>query len=92
MPRSAVTIDEPGLEPAPRTCADCGRTPLIGETLHHFAGGAAVCELCRPLRPARPLRSELVHHSAYTDTVRVHRRRAGRPPARNPRAGDPAGG
>ena len=42
-------------------CADCGRTPLIGERVHHYHGGALRCELCRPLRREEPVHSELVH-------------------------------
>ncbi len=55
------------------TCADCGRTPLIGEMLHHYAGGSAVCELCSPLRRGEPVESERVRHSEFGLTVRVHR-------------------
>jgi hypothetical protein len=42
-------------------CADCGRTPLVGERVHHYEGGPMRCELCRPLRREEPVRSELVH-------------------------------
>jgi hypothetical protein len=84
MPRTATTIGERDLERAllrksvdaasaelPR-CADCGRTPLIGETLYRYAE-AAVCELCRPLRREAPEGSELVRNSECGDAVRVHR-------------------
>jgi len=54
-------------------CADCGRTPLIGETLHRYARGMSVCELCRPLRRDEPEHSELVRHSEAGLTVRVRR-------------------
>jgi len=54
---------------APR-CADCGRTPLIGERLHHFEPGAVVCELCRPGRDGEPIRVERVRHAEYGQTVR----------------------
>jgi hypothetical protein len=85
MPRAAATIDEQDLERAllrksvgsltdtRHRCADCGRTPLIGEMLHRYAGGAAVCELCRPLRAGEPAESELVRHSEFGLAVRVHR-------------------
>jgi len=85
MPRAVATIDEQDLERAllrksvgsltdtRHRCADCGRTPLIGETLYRYAGGAAVCELCRPLRRGEPGESELVRHSEFGLTVRVHR-------------------
>lgn len=85
MPRAASTIDEQDLERAllrksvgslagqRDRCADCGRTPLIGETLHRYGGGVTVCELCRPLRREAPVASELVRHSECGLTVRVHR-------------------
>ncbi len=85
MPRSAVTIDEQDLERgllrksvATLTggrdqCADCGRTPLVGETLYRYAAGSTVCELCRPLRRGEPEDSERVRNSAHGHTVRIHR-------------------
>lgn len=55
-------------------CADCGRTPLIGETVHHYARGAMRCELCRPMRREEPVRSELVHGPEHGQgVVRVTR-------------------
>ncbi len=42
-------------------CADCRRTPLIGEHVYHYENGKLRCELCRPLRRQEPVRSELVH-------------------------------
>jgi hypothetical protein len=56
------------------SCADCGRTPLVGETLHQYQRGVVVCELCRPLRREDPVRSMRVRHSEYGHTVRVTRR------------------
>ena len=44
-----------------RRCADCRRTPLIGERLYHYEGGKLRCELCRPLRREQPVTSELVY-------------------------------
>src|SRR3954469_18446515 len=32
------------------TCADCGRTPLVGERMYRFGRHAAVCALCTPQR------------------------------------------
>jgi hypothetical protein len=46
---------------AGRRCADCRRTPLIGERLYHYDDGRVRCELCRPLRRQEPERSELVY-------------------------------
>lgn len=87
MSRTATTIDEQDLErallrksveelagEAPR-CADCGRTPLIGETVYRFAAAAAVCELCRPLRRDEPQHAERVRNSESGHAVRVHRLR-----------------
>ena len=85
MPRTATTIDEQDLERAllrksvgalsaePHRCVDCGRAPLVGETLYRYAAGAPVCELCRPLRRGEPEASERVRNSEYGHTVRVHR-------------------
>lgn len=85
MPRAATTIDEQDLELAllrksvdalsdgRRCCADCGRTPLVGETLYHYAAGEPVCELCRPLRRAEPAGRERVRGGELGHAVRIHR-------------------
>lgn len=85
MARAVQTIDEQDLERAllrksvgtlagrRDSCADCGRTPLIGEQLHHYAGGSTVCELCSPMRRGEPVQSERVRHSEAGLAVRVHR-------------------
>jgi hypothetical protein len=85
MPRAPVTIDEHDLErlllrksvdallDGRNDCVDCGRTPLVGETLYLYAAGATVCELCRPLRRDEPVRSERVRHSEHGNAVRVRR-------------------
>jgi hypothetical protein len=57
-------------------CADCHRTPLMGETVHVFSGGKLVCELCRPLRRGEPASSHAVHGSEHGATVRVRVRAA----------------
>jgi hypothetical protein len=54
-------------------CSDCGRTPLIGETLYRFAAAESVCELCRPLRGGDPESSARVRSSEYGHAVRIHR-------------------
>jgi len=51
-------------------CADCGRTPLTGEHVHHYAR-TIVCELCRPLRRRDPDRTAKVLHSEHGQTVKV---------------------
>jgi hypothetical protein len=96
MARAVMTIDEQDLERAllrksvgalagdSRRCADCGRTPLIGETLHRYTGGAIVCELCRPLRRSAPDHSEPVRTSESGLAVRIHRLAAVSPPATVP--------
>jgi hypothetical protein len=54
-------------------CADCGRSPLIGEHVHLYEAGegSLVCELCRPLRRETPVASELVRHSEHGHAVRL---------------------
>jgi hypothetical protein len=88
-----MTIDEQDLERAllrksvgalaggSQRCADCGRTPLTGETVHRYAGGATVCELCRPLRRSAPELSEPVRNSEAGLAVRIHRLGVVSPPA-----------
>ena len=41
-------------------CADCGRTPLVGERVHVYDEGRVYCELCRPRRREEPIRCERV--------------------------------
>jgi hypothetical protein len=55
-------------------CADCARTPLVGEHVHLYESSdapEAVCELCRQLRREPPLASELVRHGERGQTVRL---------------------
>ena len=55
-------------------CADCGRTPLIGERIHLYDRAAGVvCELCSMLRAEPAAASELVRHSERGHTVRLTR-------------------
>jgi DNA-directed RNA polymerase subunit RPC12/RpoP len=56
-------------------CADCGRTPLIGESVHSYALDTVVCELCRPRHAAAPETSHSVRHHEFGTTVRVIDRR-----------------
>ena len=72
------------LASARERCADCGRTPLVGETLHHYAPGLTVCELCRSLRRGEPEHSERVRHSEHGQAVRIHRLDAASLPASRP--------
>lgn len=57
-------------------CAECGRTPLVGERVYVFARGSTVCALCRPRRRGEPESSRLVLHSERGHTVRPRRRAA----------------
>lgn len=59
-------------------CADCGRTPLVGERVHLYGerGPGIVCELCRPLRREGPVASETVRHSSQGNCVRLTARAA----------------
>jgi hypothetical protein len=57
-------------------CADCGRTPLVGEQVHRYPRGETVCALCRPSRAVEPLSTELVLHSERGQTVRLRPRLA----------------
>ena len=64
------------LEAGRSACADCGRTPLVGERVYRFGRGVKVCELCRTLRRDEPESSQLVHHSEHGQAVRIVVRRA----------------
>jgi hypothetical protein len=58
-------------------CADCGRTPLVGEQVHLYGRhDSVVCELCRPLRREPPAASETVRHTERGQTVRLTARAA----------------
>lgn len=55
-------------------CADCGRTPLVGEHVHLYGRiQGMVCELCSSLRREHPAASELVRHAGHGHTVRLMR-------------------
>ena len=50
-------------------CADCRRTPLVGELMYLY-GRHAVCELCRPRHRAEPDSSALVRSPGHAALVR----------------------
>jgi hypothetical protein len=52
-------------------CADCGRTPLVGERYHRYAHGAVVCDLCRPRHSDAPETTEVVRHPERGYAVRL---------------------
>jgi hypothetical protein len=66
------------LEADRHRCADCGRTPLIGEHVHLYDGRkqSIVCELCRLLRGKPPIATEIVRHAEHGHTVRLTARAA----------------
>lgn len=58
-------------------CADCGRTPLVGERMYRYGSEAtAVCALCRRHRRDEPDAVDLVRHFERGHTVRVVARHA----------------
>jgi hypothetical protein len=59
-----------------RRCADCRRTPLVGERIYLYEGGRLACELCQPLHKRKPVGSELVRGPAYGQVVRLTRESA----------------
>lgn len=87
MYRPLLGISEPDLErqllrkgvgrlaAARHACADCGRTPLVGEAVHVY-GSRTVCTLCRQQHDTEPERSEPVRHSERGQAVRLRPRAA----------------
>jgi hypothetical protein len=57
-------------------CADCRRTPLIGERLYMYDDGVVRCELCRALSAQPPAHSRLVHGPEFGHTMKIVDRRA----------------
>jgi uncharacterized Zn finger protein (UPF0148 family) len=57
-------------------CDECGRTPLTGERVHHYAAGDVVCDLCRTHHEDVPDRTEIVRHSERGHTVKLRARAA----------------
>ncbi len=58
------------LEESRDDCADCGRTPLVGEHVHVYADDTIVCALCRVAHGGEPTRSRLVLHSELGHAVK----------------------
>ena len=56
-------------------CAQCRRTPLIGERVYVYETGTVRCELCRAMNRQRPVASRLVHGPEYGVTMRITDRR-----------------
>ena len=82
------TIDEADLEcdlrrdeaeatnAVPHRCDGCGRAPLIGESVAHYASGGLRCDLCRSVHREKPVSESLVKHApdGPRSRVRVIRR------------------
>jgi hypothetical protein len=56
-------------------CHQCRRTPLIGERVYVYDGGALLCELCRALSGHAPARSHLIHGPEFGHTMKIADRR-----------------
>jgi hypothetical protein len=56
-------------------CAQCHRSPLIGERIYAYSQGVVLCELCKADRTEEPLHSRLVLGSEFGQTVRLTDRR-----------------
>lgn len=77
------TIDEADLErdlrqeeartsdAEPHRCDDCGRSPLIGESVAHYPGGVVRCDLCRSVHLEKPMTETLVKHAPDGPRSRV---------------------
>jgi hypothetical protein len=56
-------------------CADCHRTPLVGELVHIY-GERLVCALCRARHREAPARTEVVRSPEHDRAVRSRPRAA----------------
>ncbi len=56
-------------------CADCHRTPLVGEFVHIY-GERLVCALCRSRHREAPVRTEVVRSPEHDRAVRSRPRAA----------------
>ncbi len=64
------------LEAGRTQCADCGRTPLLGEHVDLYEDRPGrpprlVCELCSQLRHGAPVARETVRTACHGQTVRL---------------------
>lgn len=60
-----------GRDAEQRRCDGCGRTPLVGEHVALYAGGALRCDLCRTAHREEPVSTLLVKHSGDDPRARV---------------------
>jgi hypothetical protein len=56
-------------------CADCHRTPLVGEFVHIY-GERLICALCRSRHREAPVRTEVVRSPEHDRAVRSRPRAA----------------
>jgi len=57
-------------------CDDCGRTPLVGETIHVYEqrrGEQVLCELCAARSRREPRERRKIAHSAARGVLRLPR-------------------
>lgn len=52
-------------------CGRCRRSPLIGERVYIYESGSTICELCRTLERAEPVRSAVVYGPAHGQSIRI---------------------
>lgn len=57
-------------------CVDCGRTPLVGETIDRYERGTTVCALCTDAHAGAPQSSDRVRHPECGHAVRLRARPA----------------
>ncbi|MDX6668837.1 MAG: hypothetical protein QOK04_2217 [Solirubrobacteraceae bacterium] len=76
-PRTPPTLDDEIMRRALITfsagachCADCRRTPLVGERVHVYDDGRVYCELCRAHRREEPIRCERIRGD-FSHAVRL---------------------
>jgi hypothetical protein len=56
-------------------CHECRRSPLIGERVYIYAGGAVLCELCRAMSAQTPAGSRVIHGPEFGHTMKIADRR-----------------
>jgi hypothetical protein len=56
-------------------CNHCRRTLLVGEQVHVYESGAALCELCRARERSVPAHTHVVHGPEFGHTLRIIDRR-----------------
>ena len=57
-------------------CHRCGRTLIVGEHVHVYAGERVVCDGCRSLELEPPQLVRNVHGPAFGNTIRIIDQRA----------------